>query len=157
MALGWKLVIDAADPYRQAAFWAAALEYEIEDNSVLIGRLLDNGVIDKSLLAEAEGRWFFRDAVAVRHPDDPYDEDTGIGHGRRLLFQRVPEAEQRIAEGTERPKNPLHIDVHAGPGQREAAVAKLESLGATVQRHVTEPQGEWTVLEDPEGNIFCVA
>ena|SRR5215471_11115475 len=33
----------------------------------------------------------FRTLQAVRHPDDPVQEGIGIGLGRRLLFQQVPE------------------------------------------------------------------
>ncbi|NLU70335.1 VOC family protein [Streptomyces sp. HNM0574] len=153
MALGWKLVVDAADPYAQAVFWGAALEYEVEDNSALIGQLLESGAIDASETAEHEGRRFFAEAVAVRHPDDPVQEFTGIGLGRRLLFQRVPEA----GPGTKTAKNRLHVDVHAGPGARAATVERLVSLGARHLRDVDEPQGAWSVLLDPEGNEFCVA
>ncbi|MCF6524499.1 VOC family protein [Streptomyces sp. JJ36] len=149
MALGWKLVIDAADPHRQADFWADALGYELEDNSTLIERLLAGGVIGEDLVTEFAGRRFFRDAAAARHPDDPFDAESGTGLGRRLLFQRVPEAKTV--------KNRLHIDVHAGPGARAATVARLEARGARVLREVAEPQGSWTVLADPEGNEFCVA
>jgi hypothetical protein len=148
MTMHWKLVIDAAEPSRQAAFWAEALGYAIEDNSALIERLLGLGAITPDQLTEIEGRHAFRDAVAVRHPDDPYDEDTGIGHGRRLLFQTVPEAKTV--------KNRLHLDLHAEPGERDAETTRLQGLGASVLRQVKEPQGEWTVMTDPEGNEFCV-
>ncbi|GAA4905728.1 VOC family protein [Streptomyces coeruleoprunus] len=146
--LHWKLVIDAADPHAQADFWAQALGYLVEDNSMLIERLLGAGHLPADLTVEAHGRRAFRDLVAVRHPDDPYEEETGTGLGRRLLFQRVPEPKTV--------KNRLHLDVHAAPGRREAEVVRLEGLGASVLRHVKEPGGEWTVMADPEGNEFCV-
>ncbi|MGW7352243.1 VOC family protein [Streptomyces sp. NPDC054784] len=148
MTLGWKLVIDSAEPQRQAAFWSDVLGYELEDNSTRIERLLGEGVVDASLLVEFKGRKFWRDATATRHPEDPFDPDSGAGLGRRLLFVRVPEAKAG--------KNRLHIDVHSGPAGRAATVARLESLGATLVRQVVEPSGEWTVLQDPEGNEFCV-
>ncbi|MER5911135.1 VOC family protein [Streptomyces sp. NPDC001982] len=146
--LHWKLVIDAADPHAQADFWAAALHYEAEDNSALVERLLELGALPGAATVEYHGRPAFRDLIAVRHPDDPYDKDTGTGLGRRLLFQRVPEAKTV--------KNRLHLDVHAGEGRREAEVERLESLGAQVLRRVKEAGGEWTVMTDPEGNEFCV-
>jgi hypothetical protein len=149
MALGWKLVFDAGDPHRQAAFWAEALGYQIEDNSALIERLLAAGAIDKSLCVEFEGRLFWRDAAAARHPDDPFDPVSGAGLGRRLLFNRVPEPKTV--------KNRLHVDIHAERGERDATVARLEGLGASLVRHVKEQGGEWSVLTDPEGNEFCVA
>ncbi|MCX4576794.1 VOC family protein [Streptomyces sp. NBC_01571] len=146
--LHWKLVIDAADPHAQADFWAAALGYQLEDNSALIERLLTLGAAPPEATVESHGRRAWRDLIAVRHPDDPYEEETGIGQGRRLLFQRVPELKSS--------KNRLHLDVHAGPGRRAEEVARLQELGAGVLRHVKEPGGEWVVMADPEGNEFCV-
>ncbi|MFH9426750.1 VOC family protein [Streptomyces sp. NPDC017615] len=146
--LHWKVVVDAADPHAQADFWGAALYYEPEDNSALIERLLSSGALSGEATVEYHGRPAFRDLVAVRHPGDPYDPGTGTGLGRRLLFQRVPEAKDG--------KNRLHLDVHAGPERRGEEVARLVALGATVLREVSEPGGSWTVLADPEGNEFCV-
>ncbi|MCP2340281.1 VOC family protein [Actinomadura rupiterrae] len=145
MTLHWKLVVDANDPHAQARFWAAALGYEIEDHSTLIGELLDAGIVDPDLVVNGLA---WRDAAAVRHPDDPFDKKSGVGQGRRLLFNRVPE--------TKSGKNRLHIDVHDPAGDREAAVERLRDLGAGVQRRVQEMGGEWVVMTDPEGNEFCV-
>ncbi|MCZ0987542.1 VOC family protein [Streptomyces diastatochromogenes] len=146
--LHWKLVIDAADPHAQADFWAAALHYTAEDNSALVERLLSLGALPEQATLDHHGRPAFRDLIAVRHPDDPYDPDSGTGLGRRLLFQRVPEAKTV--------KNRLHLDLHPGAGRRADEVARLEALGARVLREVKEPAGEWTVMADPEGNEFCV-
>ncbi|WP_405587277.1 VOC family protein [Streptomyces sp. NBC_01092] len=146
--LHFKLVIDSANPQSQADFWAAALHYEVEDNNALIERLLELGALPREAAVEFHARLAFRDLVAVRHPDDPYDKDSGTGRGRRLLFQRVPE-EKTV-------KNRLHLDLHAAPGEREGEVGRLEGLGASVLRRVQEPGGEWVVMADPEGNEFCV-
>ncbi|MEV7345534.1 VOC family protein [Streptomyces sp. NPDC093544] len=146
--LHWKLVIDAADPHAQADFWAAALGYRVEDNSALVERLLGLGALPAEATVESHGHRAFRDLIAVRHPDDPYEEETGTGLGRRLLFQRVPEPKTV--------KNRLHLDLHAGAERRSDEVARLEGLGAAVLRQVKEPGGEWVVLTDPEGNEFCV-
>ncbi|MCI3932399.1 VOC family protein [Streptomyces sp. AN091965] len=35
-------------------------------------------------------------------------------------------------------------------------VARLETLGAAVQRRVRAAGGAWTLMTDPEGNEFCV-
>jgi predicted enzyme related to lactoylglutathione lyase len=64
------------------------------------------------------------------------------------FFERVPEP--KVA------KNRLHLDlVDPDP----SAVARLVSLGASVvAEHELRPGGQrWTVLQDPEGNEFCVA
>ncbi|MFE9885324.1 VOC family protein [Streptomyces scopuliridis] len=147
--LHWKIVIDAADPHAQAGFWAAALGYLVENNSVLIGKLLSLGHVTDADVVEAHGRPAWRDLAAVRHPDEPYEEESGTGLGRRILFQRVPEAKTG--------KNRIHLDLHPGPERREAEVGRLEGLGATVVRRVKEPGGEWVVMADPELNEFCVA
>ncbi|GAA1407198.1 VOC family protein [Kitasatospora putterlickiae] len=144
----WKLVIDAIDPHRQAAFWAAALDYTVEDHSTLIGRLLSAGAIPPDQVTEVDGHHAWLTLAAVRHPEDPHDPTSDTGLGRRVLFQRVPEPKHT--------KNRLHLDLHPGPDARHATVTRLTSLGATTLREVAEPGGSWTVMQDPEGNEFCV-
>jgi hypothetical protein len=150
MALNWKLVIDASDAPALADFWAAALEYEIEDPSALIGLLLASGGISEDAVIEHHGRQIFRGYAAIRHPEDPFDETSGTGRGRRLLFQDVPEGKTV--------KNRLHVDVHGEPGGIETLVARLEALGAARLREVNKgPTGHWWIMRDPEGNEFCAA
>jgi catechol 2,3-dioxygenase-like lactoylglutathione lyase family enzyme len=134
--LHWKLVVDAHDPHAQADFWAAVLGYEVEDHSVLIGRLLGLGAIPTEILVGHHDRRAWRDAAAVRHPDDPYDAESGTGLGRRLLFNRVPRPEIKTT------KNRLHIDVHSPAGELDTEVERLRALGAQIRNHVKEPSGE---------------
>ncbi len=80
------------------------------------------------------------------------------GNGPRLFFQKVPEGKTA--------KNRVHLDVRAAPGlEAEARMAALEQecerlvpLGATrVQRFEPEQQGAGhIVMQDPEGNEFCL-
>ncbi|MEU8796059.1 VOC family protein [Spirillospora sp. NPDC048819] len=150
MALGWKLVIDSTDASTLADFWAEALGYEVEDPSALVGRLLAAGQIGEDAVVEHRGRKTFRGYAAIRHPEDPFDEVSGVGRGRRLLFQDVPEGKSG--------KNRLHIDVHSEPGGLDALVTRLRELGATPVREVDQgPAGHWWVMQDPEGNEFCAA
>ncbi len=65
-----------------------------------------------------------------------------------FFFIRV--SEQKAA------KNRLHLDLDTG-GAREAEVARLLELGATLVAEKDEWGHRWTVLQDPEGNEFCVA
>ncbi|MEQ4611347.1 VOC family protein [Streptomyces cavourensis] len=146
--LSWKLVIDSADPHAQAGFWAGALGYLVEDNSALVEQLLAAGAVPEAATTHAHGRRAWRDLASARHPDDPYDENSGTGLGRRLLFQRVPEPKTV--------KNRLHIDVHTPPGERDTEAERLVGLGARILRAVDEQGGSWLVLADPEGNEFCV-
>lgn len=74
--------------------------------------------------------------------DKAYLEAPGWG-GPNMWFNRVPEPKTA--------KNRVHFDLRA-PGDRDAEVARLVRLGATV-RHAGP---ELTVLADPEGNEFCV-
>lgn len=147
--LHWKVVLDAGDPHAQAAFWAAALAYVVEDHSVLIEPLLAAGLVTPEQTIEVDGHSAWQHAAGVRHPDDPVDEKTGTGLGRRLLFQRVPEPKDG--------KNRVHLDLHPGPETRDAEVARMVALGARVLRKVEEPGGTHVLLQDPEGNEFCVA
>ncbi|MER7049345.1 VOC family protein [Streptomyces jumonjinensis] len=150
MALNWKLVIDSDNAAVLADFWAAALDYTVEDPDALIGQLLAAGHIGEDAVTEHGGRRRFRGYAAIRHPEDPFDETSGIGRGRRLLFQDVPESKTV--------KNRLHIDVHAESEGLDHLVARLESLGATRVREVDRgPAGHWWIMLDPEGNEFCAA
>lgn len=148
MALHWKLIVDSTDAPRIADFWAAALEYEVEDPSPLTERLLAAGQIGEDVVAEHHGHRIFRGYAGIRHPDDPFDELSGVGRGRRILFQDVPE--------NKTVKNRLHIDVHGTPGELDPLVTRLEGLGAARVREVDHgPAGHWWVMRDPEGNEFC--
>src|SRR5215204_3454790 len=69
-------------------------------------------------------------------------EAPGWG-GPSLWFARVPEPKSA--------KNRMHFDLRAA-GSVDAEVERLVGLGATVVR-VGE---ESVVLQDPEGNEFCV-
>jgi len=50
-------------------------------------------------------------------------------------------------------KNRLHLDLYAR--DRDAQVERLVALGANVFREAG-PDDDFVVLEDPEGNLFCV-
>lgn len=80
----------------------------------------------------------------------PGHRDTSgwhLGDEQTWLFARVPEP--KVA------KNRMHLDL-AAP-DREAEVVRLVELGATRVADVNEWGYEWTVMQDPEGNEFCVA
>ncbi len=62
------------------------------------------------------------------------------------FFHQVPEA--RVT------KNRMHVDLVDPDGDR---VSRLVALGARVLQEHDLGFHSWTVMEDPEGNIFCVA
>jgi hypothetical protein len=143
MATGVQVVFDCADPDRLARFWAQALGYKLQDPPQGKQRwedwLRDQGI--------PQERW--NDANAVVDPD---------GRGPRIFFQRVPEAKTV--------KNRVHLDLNVtgGPaapleerrGQVDAEVERLLGLGASRLRVVEEQGGYWAVMQDPEGDEFCV-
>jgi len=143
MAIGIQVVIDCADPARLAEFWASALGYTLQEPPAGYASwpefLKAHGV--------PESEWNSANAVI--------DVEQ---RGPRLFFQRVPEPKTI--------KNRVHLDLNVGGGpavpletRRErvsAEVTRLERIGASQQR-VGERLGEhWVVMQDPEGNEFCV-
>lgn len=65
----------------------------------------------------------------------------------QLAFQKVDE----VTPG----KNSWHLDL--GTPDRIAEVAALEAAGATVIGEHSMGDFTWSVLTDPQGNVFCVA
>ena len=57
-------------------------------------------------------------------------------------------------------KNRLHLDLQAQNNTMEEEVERLVGLGARVVEGVNLTSGTWTgawtVMEDPEGNEFCI-
>ncbi len=149
MPVPYKIVIDCADPHRLAAFWAAALDYVVEDNADLIRQLLDAGVIQEVDTTTVDGRLSWAGAAAVRDPDAPVDPRSGSGLGGRVLFQVVPEPKTV--------KNRVHLDLHVGPERRPEVIERLTGRGARVLWEGRQGPNTWVTLADPEGNEFCVA
>jgi len=143
MAVSFQVTFDAADPERLAAFWASALGYVLEPPPPGYGSW--------EAFAEAVGippEARHRYAAAV-DPD---------GAGPRLFFQRVPEPKAA--------KNRVHLDLDVGGGrdstaeERRARVAetaaRLVGGGAAVVAEHDEGPSHWVVMQDPEGNEFCL-
>ena len=139
-----QVVVDCADPRRQADFWAKALHYERQEPPA--------GFASWDDWARAQGipEESWNDFDAILDPE---------GAGPRFFFQRVPEP--KVA------KNRMHVDLNvSGPPEVTleerkvrilAEVARLKALGASDHRGAIEKQGEfWVRMNDPEGNEFCV-
>ncbi len=97
---------------------------------------------------------FWQEALGWRRTFDSPDEvaleppagSPQDGVAPDLLFLRVPD--ERAG------KNRLHLDLR--PDDRDAEVARLESLGATRTDVGQGDTASWVVMADPEGNEFCV-
>ena len=83
--------------------------------------------------------------------DQAGDDECGLesADGQAVLFLKVPEGKTV--------KNRVHLCLTAVQGGRDAEVARLRGLGATVfdDRRTADGKG-WVVLLDPEGNEFCI-
>ena len=141
-----QLTIDCADPDRLTKFWAVALGYQVPDPPAGF----DNW------------RSYYR---AIGVPEDELDDgDDRLvdpeGHGPSLWFQKVPE--DKVV------KNRLHLDLKVSGGRDvpletgkervDAEAGRLVREGATVLRVLDEEGLDHyaVVLQDPEGNEFCV-
>ncbi len=130
-----QITFDAGDPVALATFWAAALEYPPPD--------------------VAEMRQHVR---AAGEPEDKLDNWAVIGdpkgEGPRVFFQKVPEGKTA--------KNRVHLDIRARGMERsdqatvDARVAELLKLGAKKVQAVHDLGSYFVVMQDPEGNEFCI-
>jgi hypothetical protein len=89
--------------------------------------------------------------LSERNPNEYEVSDPSSG-GTRLYFMNVPEAKTV--------KNRLHVDITTD-GSIDGEVARLVAAGATFvdmrQDPATLPNPDtWAVMQDPEGNEFCV-
>lgn len=139
MATAFQVTFDSADPAAHAAFWAEALHY--------VQPPAPPGFDSWDAALDA---WGYRDRrAALVDPD---------GVGPRLFFQKVPEPKTA--------KNRVHLDLRAAAGAPpegrsdalEAECTRLLALGARRVRRLEadDVDGVCIVMEDPEGNEFCL-
>jgi hypothetical protein len=143
----FQLTVDCHDPALLARFWAQALGYQPVPP------------------AEPDTTWW----ELYRHrlgDDDAFDDRIFDPEGLRppLWFQQVAEPKTG--------KNRLHLDLYPTGRDRtltldqrialvDAKVAELVTIGATIQRTTRDDDPDdpsyFVVLQDPEGNEFCVS
>jgi Glyoxalase-like domain len=136
-----QIVFDANDVPRLVAFWERALGYQVQPPPPEF-ETWEDFAREKGIPEEQWDGW-----GALIDPD---------GKRPRIFFQRVPEGKTA--------KNRVHLDVNVGEGlegeQRTVRVKeeadRLEGLGATRQREALERGEFWIVMQDPEGNEFCL-
>jgi len=143
MAASFQVTFDSRDPAAHAGFWAEALGYIIQPPP----EGFDSWDDWARAMEIPEERW--NDARALVDPD---------GVGPRFFFQRVPE--DKVA------KNRMHLDINFGGGHEtpveerkrlvDIAVKRLVAIGATNLGAVDQRGEYWVVLQDPEGNEFCI-
>jgi catechol 2,3-dioxygenase-like lactoylglutathione lyase family enzyme len=120
------IVFDSAHPASLARFWAAALD----------GYKVAPYDDDETERLRS---------IGVTDPeDDPTVLVEGPSGSPRFWFQLVPEPKVH--------KNRVHVDLRADDFDVE--LARLRALGATLADE--QPNADWVVLRDPEGNEFCL-
>lgn len=130
-----QITFDCGDPIGLARFWASALRYPEPDVEAFQDHLRSDGVAEEDL-----NKW-----CLIGDPS---------GVGPRVFFQAVPEP--KVA------KNRVHLDVRISmerPGDRatvDEEAARLVGLGASKVRSVVDGDSYFVVLQDPEGNEFCI-
>lgn len=93
---------------------------------------------------------FWREALGYV-PREPPEEDFVVlrdphGNNVNVSIAKVPET--RVS------KNRLHLDLYTDDQRGE--VERLLKLGAKIHPRTPEEGEDFIVLEDPEGNLFCV-
>jgi hypothetical protein len=147
VSVEFQLTIDCADARRLVPFWAEALGYEPQPPPDGFSSWRD---------------WY----VSVGVPEDELPHDwvdrlvDPAGAAPPIWFQPVPE--EKVV------KNRLHLDLKIGGGRAvpldvrrqrvDAKVEELTALGATILRATEAPDADhyYVVMQDPEGNEFCV-
>ena len=137
-----QVTFDCADPRALSLFWNATLGYAFPPPP------------------PSFDSW---DAFSETLPEEKRNmasaSEDPAGAGPRLFFQQVPEGKSV--------KNRVHLDVRAAPGLQgdermaalEAECERLVALGATrIERFEPSPPmgGGHIVMQDPEGNEFCL-
>jgi len=84
--------------------------------------------------------------VGGGEPDEFWIRPKDGAPGTTFLFVVDP--------GEKTVKNRVHLDLR--PDDRDAEVARLESMGATRVDIGQTGEESWVVLADPEGNELCV-
>ena len=122
------ITFDCRHPASLARFWAQVLDdYEVAPyDDAELERLRGMGIDDVE--------------------DDPTVLVDGPAGAPRFWFQLVPEG--KVV------KNRVHVDLQAD--DRDVELARLVELGATVIDPEGGPDGSIVVLQDPEGNEFCL-
>jgi hypothetical protein len=134
-----QVTFDCAEPETLARFWCEVLGYVLPELPEEFATWDDYW---SSEPPEERGSWF-----ACTDPE---------GVGPRLYFQRVPEG--KVV------KNRVHLDVRVGTGLTgeerlaalEAECARLVPLGATRVELLYDGVNSCIVMQDVEGNEFCL-
>lgn len=147
MATRFSVTIDCADPDRLTSFWADALGYKLKDPPAGFDDWLT----------------YFR---SIGVPEEELQRATAVylvdpdGIGPSFHFQEVPEP--KVV------KNRVHLDRDVGGGRDLPVESRKQRVNAEADRLLSEGatrlrvldgavEGHYAVvMQDPEGNEFCL-
>ncbi len=144
MSTPWTITFDCQEPTLLATFWKLALGY--------VDAPPPKGF-------DSWDAWF----VACEVPLDERDDGASLvdpdGDRPAISFLKVPEGKTA--------KNRLHLDVQVGGGRAQESETRwaristmVESLaaagGTVVREYEIGGKPDHVVMQDPEGNEFCV-
>jgi predicted enzyme related to lactoylglutathione lyase len=78
---------------------------------------------------------------------DP-DDDFRVLRGERVNLSL------QLADTPVTARDQMHLDLYSD--DQAVQVERLQALGASVVRHHEDPDDDYVVMRDPEGNEFCV-
>jgi Glyoxalase-like domain len=148
MAKLMQVTIDCAEPTKLARFWATALDYDLQQPP--------DGFASWHAWYRSVG---VPDEELDGFPDEPDRVVDPAGVGPKMWFQAVPEG--KVV------KNRVHLDLTVTGGRSEPLAQRRVKIDAEVKRLVAAGASVFRVLDggvdyhgvvmqDPEGNEFCV-
>lgn len=139
MALRIQITVDACDPHALSEWWADLLGYDVERDHDFVAGLLEQGIVTDDDVVLRDGILHFASAASMVDPE---------GQAPRMYFQKVPESKAG--------KNRMHLDIHIRPEDLDAEVERVVATGATFVEFGWQGDHRWAVMQDPEGNEFCL-
>lgn len=142
---GIQVAVDCRDAHPLADWWAETLGWVVEPSDpAFIQKMLDEGYATDEDTQTYKGKLVWRGAAAICPSNEMGDPNR-----RRILFQDVPEPKSG--------KNRVHYDVHSGGEDIDRLRDELVERGATYVASHNQGPFRWHVMQDPEGNEFCVS
>ena len=102
--------------------------------------------IDVADMERAAQFWGALLGLKIENREDEYLEFERQGDGPRLYVQKVPEKKTA--------KTRVHLDIDVA--DLDVAVSRAVALGAKKVQPFIQSGHSWVVMEDPDGNEFCL-
>jgi Glyoxalase-like domain len=85
---------------------------------------------------------------------DLVPSSAGVGDDFRVLLGENGSLSLQLSRTAVTARDQMHLDLYSD--DQTAEVKRLVGLGAKIVRHNRNPDDDYVVMADPEGNEFCV-